>query len=70
MSVCLGASNMSDVDVRTVGLGVLLFGVGTALVFGPDTFGAAVPVALVALGALALAAGEVPADVTEGRPPV
>lgn len=61
---------MGDVDVRMIGLGVLLLGVGTALIFGPDTIGPAVSVALVALGALGLAAGGVLSDALEGRRPV
>jgi hypothetical protein len=61
---------MSDVDVRTVGLGVLLLGVGTALMFGLDTFGAAVPVGLVALGALGLATGGILSNALDGRRPV
>jgi hypothetical protein len=62
--------DMSDVDVRKTGLGVLFLGVGTALVFGPDSLGAAVPVALVALGALGLAVTGVVSAALDGLRPV
>jgi hypothetical protein len=61
---------MSDVDVRKVGLGVLFLGVGTALVLGPDSMGTAVPVTLVALGALGLAVAGVVSAALDGRRPV
>jgi hypothetical protein len=60
---------MGDVDVRKVGLGVLLLGVSMALIFGLDTVGAALPVGLVALGALGVAAGTLLSGSHEdGRP--
>jgi len=60
---------MGEIDVRKVGLGVLLLGVSTTLIFGLDTVGAALPVALVTLGALGVAAGTVLSGSREdGRP--
>jgi hypothetical protein len=60
---------MGDVDVRKVGLGVLLLGVSMALIFGLDTVGAALPVGLVALGALGVAGGTLLSGSHEdGRP--
>jgi hypothetical protein len=61
---------MSDVDVRAIGLGVLLLGVSTALIFGPDTIGVAVPVALVALGALGVAAASLLPNAGDRHRPV
>ncbi|MEF8851606.1 MAG: hypothetical protein V5A44_03645 [Haloarculaceae archaeon] len=61
---------MSDVDVRAVGLGVFLLGVGTTLIFGRDAVGTAVAVALVALGAFGVAAAGLLSHAGEGRRPV
>jgi hypothetical protein len=61
---------MGEVDVRKVGLGVLLLGVSTVFIFGPDTVGTALPAALVALGALGVAAGSLLSGSREDRRPV
>jgi|GEM_PF-2336197 len=60
---------MGEVDVRKVGLGVLLLGVSPVFIFGLDTVGTALPVALVALGAAGVAAGTLLSGSREdGRP--
>jgi hypothetical protein len=60
---------MGEIDLRKAGLGVLLLGVSTTLIFGLDTVGAALPAALVAFGALGVAAGTVLSGSHEdGRP--
>jgi hypothetical protein len=61
---------MGDVDVRKVGLGVLLLGVSTVFLFGPDTVGTALPAALVVLGALGVAAGTLRSGSREDHRPV
>jgi len=60
---------MGEVDVRKVGLGVLLLGVSTVFIFGLDTIGAALPAALVVLGAFGVAAGSLLSGSREDRRP-
>jgi len=48
---------MTETDVRKVTAGALLLAVGTVIIFGPGVLSSSVPAAVVALGALGLAAG-------------
>jgi len=60
---------MTDTDSTKVGLGLVLLAVSTVLIFGPGTVGAALPVALITVGTLGLAAGALLVGTSEsGRP--
>jgi len=60
---------MTDTDSRKIGLGLVLLAVSTILIFGPGTVGTALPAALLAIGALGLAAGALLVGTSEpGRP--
>jgi len=56
-------------DTTKVGLGLALLAISTILVFGPGTVSVSLPVALIAIGTLGLAAGALLVGTSEpGRP--
>jgi uncharacterized YccA/Bax inhibitor family protein len=60
---------MTDTDTTKVGLGLVLLAVSTILIFGPGTVSVSLPVALITVGTLGLAAGALLVGTSEsGRP--
>jgi hypothetical protein len=61
---------MANTNSQKIGIGLVLLLVSTALIFGTGTLGAALPLVLITLGTLGLAAGALLVGTADGGRPV